>query len=51
VIHGLDTSILVAVEVSSHEKHASARSRFQKLLKAQDAFALGPRFLRSSCTW
>jgi predicted nucleic acid-binding protein len=45
VIHGLDTSFLVAVEVSSHEKHASARARFQKLLKAQDAFALAPQIL------
>lgn len=43
--HGLDTSFLVAVEVSSHKEHASARSRFQKLLKAQDAFALAPQIL------
>ena len=45
MIHGLDTSFLVAVEVSSHKEHASARSRFQKLLKAQDAFALAPQIL------
>lgn len=45
MIHGLDTSFLVAVEVSSHKEHASARSRFQELLKAQDAFALVPQIL------
>ena len=45
MIHGLDTSFLVAVEVSSHKEHASARSRLQKLLKAQDAFALAPQIL------
>lgn len=45
MIHGFDTSFLVAVEVSSHKEHASARSRFQELLKAQDAFALAPQIL------
>lgn len=45
MIHGLDTSFLVAVEVSSHGEHASARSRFHRLLKAQDAFALTPQIL------
>jgi predicted nucleic acid-binding protein len=45
VIHGLDTSFLVAIEVASHADHASARSRFQKLLRAQDAFALAPQIL------
>jgi predicted nucleic acid-binding protein len=45
VIHGLDTSFLVAVEVRSHKEHAIARSRFQKLLKAQDVFALAPQIL------
>ncbi len=43
--HGLDTSFLVAVEVSSHKEHAGACSRFQKLLKAQDVFALTPQIL------
>ena len=45
MIHGLDTSFLVAVEVSSHKEHASARSRFQRLLKARDTFALAPPIL------
>lgn len=43
--HGLDTSFLVAVEVSSHEEHASCRARFQKLLKAEDTFSLAPQIL------
>ena len=45
MIHGLDTSFLVAVEVASHAEHARARSRFQKLLKAEDTFALAPQIL------
>jgi predicted nucleic acid-binding protein len=45
VIHDLDTSFLVAVEVRSHKEHAIARSRFQKLLKAQDVVALAPQIL------
>ena len=45
MIHGLDTSFLVAVEVASHEEHARTRSRFQKLLRSQDAFALAPQIL------
>jgi predicted nucleic acid-binding protein len=45
VIHGLDTSFLVAVEVKSHKEHARARARFQALLKAQDTFALAPQIL------
>jgi predicted nucleic acid-binding protein len=43
--HGLDTSFLVAVEVSSHEEHASARARFQRFLKAGDTFSLSPQIL------
>ncbi len=43
--HGLDTSFLVAVEVSSHKEHARARSRLQKLLKARDTLALAPQIL------
>ncbi|HEX5219474.1 MAG TPA: hypothetical protein VFZ59_07890 [Verrucomicrobiae bacterium] len=30
MIHGFDTSFLVAVEVSSHEDHAACRSRLQE---------------------
>lgn len=45
MIHGLDTSFLVALEVSSHGEHAACRSRFQRLLKAEDSFALAPQVL------
>ncbi|TAK99013.1 MAG: PIN domain-containing protein [Verrucomicrobia bacterium] len=43
--HGLDTSFLVAVEVSSHAEHANCRTRFQRLLKAEDTFSLAPQIL------
>jgi predicted nucleic acid-binding protein len=43
--HGVDTSFLVAVEVSSHAEHGSVRARFQKILKAGDTFALAPQIL------
>jgi predicted nucleic acid-binding protein len=45
VTHGLDTSFLVAAEVSSHEEHASARSRFRRLLNSGDTFCLTPQIL------
>lgn len=45
MIHGLDTSFLVALEVSSHAEHAACRGRFQRLLKAGDSFALAPQVL------
>lgn len=43
--HGLDTSFLVALEVGSHAEHGACRSRFQRLLKAGDSFALAPQVL------
>jgi predicted nucleic acid-binding protein len=45
MIHGLDTSFLVAVEAGSHEQHAGCRNRLQRLLKAEDRFALAPQVL------
>ncbi len=45
MIHGLDTSFLVAVEVSSHDDHTTCRARLQRLLKAEDQFALTPQVL------
>jgi len=45
MIHGLETSFLVAVEVSSHDEHAACRARLQKFLKAEDQFALAPQVL------
>jgi predicted nucleic acid-binding protein len=43
--HGFDTSFLVAAEVSSHEEHEACRAQLQKMLKAQDVFALAPQVL------
>jgi predicted nucleic acid-binding protein len=43
--HGLDTSFLVALEVSSHGEHFACRHRFQKLLKAGDTFSIAPQIL------
>ena len=43
--HGIDTSFLVAIEVSSHTEHARARAQFQKFIKAGDNFALAPQIL------
>lgn len=45
MIHGLDTSFLVALEAGSHAEHASCRQRFQRLLNAGDNFALAPQVL------
>ena len=45
MIHGLDTSFLVAMEVSSHEEHGACHSRLQRLLKAGDFFAIAPQVL------
>ena len=45
MIHGLDTSFLVAMEVGSHEEHAACRSRLQRLLKSGDTFALAPQVM------
>jgi predicted nucleic acid-binding protein len=43
--HGIDTSFLVAVEVSSHAEHAACRARFQKMVRAGDSFSLVPQIL------
>jgi predicted nucleic acid-binding protein len=45
VTHGLDTSFLVAIEVSSHDQHKNCRATFQKLLKAGETFSLTPQIL------
>lgn len=45
MIHGVDTSFLVAVEVASHHDHAASHSRLQRFLKAKDQFALVPQVL------
>jgi predicted nucleic acid-binding protein len=45
VTHGLDTSFLVAIEVSSHEEHKAAYALFRKLLKVGETFSLTPQTL------
>jgi predicted nucleic acid-binding protein len=45
VTHGIDTSFLVALDVTSHAEHEEARVRFNKLLKAGDTFCLAPQIL------
>lgn len=43
--HGLDTSFLVAVEVSCHADHAAARRTAELLRRNGDRFALAPQVL------
>jgi predicted nucleic acid-binding protein len=45
MIHGIDTSFLVAVEVSSHAEHAACHARLQRLLKAEDQFGITSQVL------
>lgn len=45
MIHGLDTSFLVAAEVVGHPNHAAARSQLQRLVQSGDTFALTPQVL------
>lgn len=43
--HGLDTSILVAVEVACHADHVAARTLASSLRQKGDRFALAPQTL------
>jgi predicted nucleic acid-binding protein len=45
VTHGLDTSILVAVEVACHADHVAARTLASSLRQKGDRFALAPQTL------
>jgi predicted nucleic acid-binding protein len=45
VIHGIDTSFLVAIEVISHQEHKKAHALFRRLLKASETFSLTPQIL------
>jgi len=45
VTHGLDTSFLVAVEVSCHSDHLAARTLADSLRNKGDRFALAPQTL------
>ena len=45
MIHGLDTSFLVAVEIAEHACHAEARRMLDEFLDRGDRFALAPQIL------
>jgi predicted nucleic acid-binding protein len=45
VIHGVDTSFLVAVEVLGHPQHTAARSVLDRVLSAREALAIAPQVL------
>jgi len=45
MIHGLDTGLLVAAEVTEHAEHAGAWDTFARLLLAGDLIAIAPQVL------
>lgn len=45
MIHGVDTSFLVATELASHTGHAASRGLLQRLGRAGDDLALAPQVL------
>lgn len=45
MIHGVDTSLLVAREVSGHPLHGAARALVARLLDGGDGLALAPQVL------
>ena len=45
MIHGIDTSFLVAVELASHPRHSDARQKLHSLSHVGDQFALTPLVL------
>lgn len=45
MIHGLDTSFLIAVELTTHPRHAAARQLLKSLAGDGDRFALCPPVL------
>ena len=45
MIHGLDTSFLIAAEIVEHPEHAAARDTLARLLGAGDQVALAPQVL------
>lgn len=45
MIHGVDTSFLVAVELVSHGRHADSRSLRDRFLKDGEQFAVVPQVL------
>ncbi len=45
MMHGLDTSFLVAAEVAEHADHAAARATLARLLASGDLIAVAPQVL------
>ncbi|MBC8113725.1 MAG: type II toxin-antitoxin system VapC family toxin [Candidatus Saccharimonas sp.] len=45
MIHGIDTSFLVAVELIEHPEHANTSAALQRFVAAGDHFALTPQVL------
>lgn len=45
MIHGVDTSFLVAHDIAGHQEHTRARKLLSKLLVAGDTLALAPQVL------
>ena len=45
MIHGLDSSFLVAAEVAEHADHANARATLVRLLASGDSLAVAPQVL------
>ena len=45
MIHGIDTSFLVATELASHSRHADSRRLLDQFSRAGDRFALAPQIL------
>lgn len=45
MIHGLDTSFLVAAEVAEHSLHRDAKLILQRLASTQDRIAIAPQVL------
>lgn len=41
-MHGIDTTFLVQVEISSHPRHAEAKETLDRLLEDEGEFALAP---------
>lgn len=45
MIHGIDTSFIVAAELASHPRHADARELLRSLSQGGDQFAIAPPVL------
>lgn len=45
MIHGLDTSFLVALELAEHSDNVAAKATFARLVAQNDQFALAPQVL------